>query len=203
MRQLLPSAGGLLRGDPWAEAYAELDARTLDVAIAPFSDIPARFVTQTLYDESFVIASRPDHPFAQSPGLDTFCAAQHVLVSQSGDSYGFVDKMLAEKGRSRRVALTVPNFMQALAVIGETDLIGAIPRHFLALHAKRFDLAMTEPPLDLSSDPLQIAVSRAAMMDAGIAWLFGVLNDTKPAAKSRTERKSSRRRRPAAPNRSR
>ena len=144
MRQLLPSAGSLLRGDPWAEAYAELDARTLDVAIAPFSD-PARFVTQTLYDESFVIASRPHHPFARSPSLETFCAAQHLLVSQSGDSYGFVDKMLAEHGLSRRVALTVPNFMQALAVIAETDLIVAIPRHFLALHARRFDLTMTEP----------------------------------------------------------
>jgi DNA-binding transcriptional LysR family regulator len=181
MRQLLPSAGSMARGNPWAGAYEELDARTLDVAIAPFSDVPARFVTQTLYDESFVIASRANHPFVRSPSLETFCAARHLLVSQSGDSYGFVDKMLAEQGLSRRVALTVPNFMLALAVIAETDLIVAVPRHFLAQHAKRFDLTMTEPPLDLSSDPLQAAVSRAAMADAGIAWLFGVLNDTKPA----------------------
>lgn len=194
MRQLLPSAGRLLRGDPWAQAYAELDARTLDVAIAPFSDIPARFVTQTLYGESFAIASRPHHPFARSPSMETFCAAQHVLVSQSGDSYGFVDKMLAGHGLTRRVALTVPNFMQALAVIAETDLIVAIPRHFLALHAKRFDLTMTEPPLDLSGDPLRAAVSRAAMMDAGIAWLFGVLNDTKPTTSSPSAPAKGRRR---------
>jgi DNA-binding transcriptional LysR family regulator len=90
-------------------------------------------VSQQLYHEDFVIASRARHPFTKSPTLGTFCAAQHLLVSQSGDSHGFVDKMLAERGLSRRIALTVPNFMLALAVIAETDLIVAIPRHFLLL----------------------------------------------------------------------
>jgi DNA-binding transcriptional LysR family regulator len=194
MRQLLPSAGDV-RGDPWADAYAELDARTLDVAIAPFTEVPARFLTQKLYDERSVIASRPDHPFARSPSLDTFCEAQHLLVSQSGNSYGLVDQRLEERGRSRRVALTVPNFMQALAVAAETDLIVAIPRHFLAMHAKRFDLAMTDPPIDLSGAPLQAAVSRAAIMDAGIAWLFGILGDTKPAPEPQVLRGATRRRR--------
>ena len=34
---------------------------------------------------------------------------------------------LAEHGLSRRVALTVPNFMMALAIIADTDLIAALP----------------------------------------------------------------------------
>jgi DNA-binding transcriptional LysR family regulator len=197
MRQLLPSAGSTMRSDPWVEAFAELDARTLDIAIAPFSDIPARFVSQTLYDEDFVIASRPGHPFAKSPSLDTFCAAQHLLVSQSGDSYGLVDKLLGERGLARRVALTVPNFMQALAVIAETDLIVAIPRHFMAQHAKRFGLTKTEPPFPIGGNPLQSATSKAAMMDAGIAWLFGMLDATKPKSAPQSAPTSRRPRRPA------
>jgi hypothetical protein len=32
-----------------------------------------------------------------------------LVVSQSGDSAGFIDRVLGEQGRSRRVALTVPN----------------------------------------------------------------------------------------------
>jgi DNA-binding transcriptional LysR family regulator len=193
MRQLLPSAGSSTRDDAWMKAFAELDARTLDIAIAPFSGVPARFTSHALYDEDFVIASRPHHPFAKSPSLETFCAAQHLLVSQSGDAYGFVDGLLAERGFSRRIALTVPNFMLALAVIADTDLIMAIPRHFVALHAQRFDLAVTEPPIHLGGDPLQAVASKAAMMDEGIAWLFGVLRDKWPTmpAGPRGMRKSS------------
>jgi len=197
MRQLLPSGSSMTRSDPWVEAFAELDARTLDIAIAPFSDIPARFVSQTLYAEDFVIASRSHHPFAQSPNLDTFCAAEHLLVSQSGDSYGLVDKLLRERGLARRVALTVPNFMQALAVIAETDLIVAIPRHFMAQHAKRFGLTKTEPPFAIGGNPLQSAASKAAMMDAGIAWLFGVLDATKPGSARQYAVTTGRSRRPA------
>jgi len=37
----------------------------------------------------------------------------------------------------RRIALTVPNFMFALAVIAETDFISALPRRFVAMHAAR------------------------------------------------------------------
>jgi DNA-binding transcriptional LysR family regulator len=198
MRQLLPSAGSMMRSDPWVEAFAELDARSLDIAIAPFSDIPARFISQTLYEEDFVIASRPHHPFAKSPDLDTFCAAQHLLVSQSGDSYGLVDKLLGERGLTRRVALTVPNFMQALAMIAETDLIVAIPRHFMAQHAKRFGLAMTEPPFPIGGNPLQSAVSKAAMMDAGIAWLFEMLNAAKPGSVPQSARVTDHRKRSAS-----
>ena len=50
----------------------------------------------------------------------------------------------AKQGRSRRIALTVPNFMFALAVIAETDLISALPRRFVAMHAARFGVVGLE-----------------------------------------------------------
>ena len=56
---------------------------------------------------------------------------QHLLVSLTGDAHGFVDEMLAKRGLPRRVALTVPNFMMALALIAETDLIAALPRRLV------------------------------------------------------------------------
>jgi len=74
--------------------------------------------------------------------------------------------------RSRRVALTVPNFMFALAVLAETDLISALPRRFVAMHAARFGVLGLDAPLPLVNSRLNAVAPKVAMMDAGLAWLF-------------------------------
>lgn len=57
----------------------------------------------------------------------------HLVVSESGDPYEFVDQQLAKHGRTRRVAMTVPKSCLRLAVIAETDFIAALPRRFVAM----------------------------------------------------------------------
>jgi DNA-binding transcriptional LysR family regulator len=173
--QLLPPAGARTTERAWEPVLAELEARSVDIAIIPLADVPARFVTRTLYEEEFVIAARTGHPFALKPSLDRFCEMQHLVVSLSGQAHGFIDDALAKEGRSRRVVLTVPNFMLALAVIAETDLIAALPRHLVASQARRFRLVSVEVPLSPRRDPICAVATRAAMMDAGVAWLFGFL----------------------------
>ncbi len=62
--------------------------------------------------------------------------------------------------------------MFALAVIGETELVSALPRRFMALHAQRFGVIGIEPPLALGRFQLKAVVPQVAMMDMGLAWLF-------------------------------
>lgn len=182
LRQLLPKQGETSPERAWRGAFADLDARAMDIAIIPSDDIPARFHHFALYDEDFVIATRDGHPFADRPNLDRYCTMQHLVVSLGGDPYGFVDEILAKQGRSRRVALTVPNFMFALAVIAETDLISALPRRFAAMHAARFGIRSLDAPLPLGSFTLNAVAPKAATMDDGLTWLFEVLENTeKPA----------------------
>lgn len=173
IRQLLPIPDVTERA--WRAAFDELETRAMDIAIIPSDDIPARFHRQFLFEEDFVIAARAGHPFAATPTRDNYCEMQHLVVSLSGDAHGFVDNVLAKEGRSRRVALTVPNFMFALAAIADSDLICALPRRFAALHAARFGLVSREAPLPLSPFRLNAVAPSAAMADAGLAWLFGVL----------------------------
>jgi DNA-binding transcriptional LysR family regulator len=167
-----------LQTDPWDQAFADLDARSVDIALLPYPDIPARFVARPLYDEDFVIAMRSGHPLARALTLKKYCEAQHVLVSPSGDPYGYIDKQLEKKGLSRRVALTVPNFMLALATIAETDLIAALPRHLVAAHAPRFRVASAELPILWPPEAVRAVVPKVAMTDAGIAWFFDLLSAT-------------------------
>lgn len=175
LRQLMPPAGGRAGATAWEPALIELEARTLDIAVAPFAEVPARFAARLLREEDFVIVTRTGHPFALAPTLPRYCAASHLVVSVSGDPYGFVDDALAARGLSRRVALTVPSFFMALAVVAETGMIAAVPRGFAAAYAPRSGVTVSEAPLPLPRFRIQVVASKAALQDAGIAWLGDTL----------------------------
>jgi DNA-binding transcriptional LysR family regulator len=160
-------------------ALADLDARQADLVIEPLVEIPPRFQAARLYEEEFAIAMRSGHPLKSRVTLDRYCAAKHVLVSMTGDPHGNVDARLKKLGRVRRVAATVPNFLFALAVVAETDLIAAVPRH-AATYAHRFGVVLADPPAPLAPlarSAIQVIATRAAMADPGVAWLFGVVTE--------------------------
>ncbi len=191
VRQILPPRAVRTFEDVWEPVLGDLEAREMDIAVVPAEEVPARFAAQTLYEEEFVIAMRAGHPFGNEPTLDAFCQMQHLVVSLGGDAHGFVDDTLVEFGRSRRVALTVSNFMFALAVIAETDLVAALPKAFVAMYAPRFGVVSAEPPLPLIRSRIRAIASKAALMDTGIAWLFDRLHDaTRSESITRTKQRS-------------
>jgi DNA-binding transcriptional LysR family regulator len=175
VRQLLPTPGEMSPERAWRTVFADLEAGAMDLAVIPSGSIPARFHARRLYEEDFVIAMRAGHPLAGDPTLERYCEMQHLVVSFTGDPHGFVDEILAKHGYSRRIALTVPSFMFALAVVADTDLISALPRRFVAMHAARFGVVSLEAPMPLTTFQLNAVTPTAAMMDAGLAWLFDLL----------------------------
>ena len=170
VRQILPSPARV-----WEMALADLEARAMDIAIIPSDDIPPRFEKRFVYEEDFVIAMRRGHAFAADPTLKRFCDMQHLVVSHTGDPYGFVDEALASRGLTRRIGLTVPNFMLALTTIAETSLISALPRRLVAMNAARFGIVAVDAPLSLPTFRLNAVAPKVAMMDEGLTWLFDLL----------------------------
>jgi DNA-binding transcriptional LysR family regulator len=187
LRQLLPLAGERSSERAWRGAFTELEARALDVAIVPTDLIPPRFHQSLLYEEDFVVAMRSGHPSAARLTLERYCAARHLVVSLTGEADGFVDTILEQHGRKRRVALTVPNFMMALATLAETDLLAALPHRFAATYAARFGVVWRPPPMPLEHSRLTAVAPAAAMRDAGLAWLLDKLGKA-----SNTQRASAR-----------
>jgi DNA-binding transcriptional LysR family regulator len=181
INQLLPREGEMSPDLAWNEALAALDQRATDIAVIPHHRFPARFLSRPLFGEDFVVALRDGHPYAADPSLENYCAQKHLVVSHTADPHGFVDTALAARGLSRRVALTVPNFMLALATLADTDLVSALPRTFVATHAGRFGVIGTEPPFPLFHSALNIVIPHVAMMDAGLAWLVETLSGTAAA----------------------
>lgn len=175
VRQLLPRKGESSPNLAWADALAELEARALDIAVVPSGDFPPRFVKRPLYEEEFVLATRAGHPFLRDRSLRSYCAQRHLVVSESGDPSGFVDRALAKRNLLRHVALTVPNFHFALALISDSDLVAAMPRQFVARYGARHGVVAIDAPLPLRRFRIHIVAPKVALTDAGIAWLVKLL----------------------------
>ena len=176
VRHLLPSAGEAGTARVWHAAFNDLETRAADVVVIPSDDIPPRFAVRPMYEEDFVIGMRSRHPLEPGLTLATYAAAEHLVVSASGDPLGFVDEFLAHEGLSRRVKLTVPNFTFAAAILAETDLICAFPRRFAADFAHQMGIQVVEPPLALAKSRLNMVTLRSARDDAGLSWILDVLS---------------------------
>lgn len=180
--QVLPSRGAADPDHAWREALTELASGHMDMAILPYRPQSARFHSTLVYAEDFIFATRRDHSLGPAPSLEQIAAARHVLVSASGDTSGFVDRLFAERGLGRRIALTVPSFLMAAAAIASSDLIGALPRRFVTDAARNYDLQIVEPPFIMMPGELHAIVPQASMMDQGISWLAGLVSKSIGAA---------------------
>ncbi|MCW2319292.1 DNA-binding transcriptional LysR family regulator [Rhodoblastus acidophilus] len=197
--QLMPQHHGKPTSQVWQGTLTELDAQRVDLAVLPIGPPPPRFEAHLLFEEDFVVAMRKGHPLARKPGLEAYLAARHMLVSAIGDAHGVVDAKLAESGLSRRIALTVPNFMMALMQLAESDLIATLPRHLVARYAARFNLTTCPVPLPWTPDPVRVVAAKSAMVDAGIAWLFETMSrcfETRPTPQPVAGRRQRRMRHP-------
>ncbi len=142
----------LLRGD-------------IDLAIGFFPGVVAQLQGATdtpirherLYRGEYVCVMRKDHPLAKKElTLDTYCNADHLLVSFSGRARGLVDDALLSVNRERRILLTVNQFFTAGKVVTASDLLMVLPRHLIeatgmtdALIAKDLPFAMPDVHIDM------------------------------------------------------
>ena len=91
---------------------------------------------------------RPEHPLAQKKmTLKTYCDAQHLLVSAHGGTHEWIDDILAERGRTRYVALTTSTYGATPLVLEATDLIMACPRRMGVTFKDRLGLAIADCPV--------------------------------------------------------
>jgi DNA-binding transcriptional LysR family regulator len=156
-------------------ALGDLDSRRADIAIQPLQDTPARFLSESVYVEEFAIAVRREHPLQANFSLARYCEYGHIVVSTGGNFHGLVDDILTQAGLQRRVAVSVPNFLLAMTIVAETDLVAAVPTRLLATHADRYGIQIITPPAPWGRAPLHAIIPRAALMDEGSAWMFRLL----------------------------
>ncbi|WP_029954514.1 LysR family transcriptional regulator [Achromobacter sp. DH1f] len=141
----------------------------LDLALAVFGETPADIRRAVLFQEPFVCVM--DAASSADPlTLDAYLARPHVLVAASQDQRsGEVDAALARLGRARRVALRLPHWTAAPAVVAGTDLVLTVAQR---------TVMPTPPGLAVQPVPFPIAPLGFEMIwhertdgDAGLRWL--------------------------------
>ncbi|HXH16213.1 MAG TPA: LysR substrate-binding domain-containing protein [Sphingomonas sp.] len=150
-----------------------LDSGAASLAVSVPVDASARILTRALFREGFACIARPGHPaFATDAGVAAFAAASHLLVSPEGDRAGLVDRKLAALGLTRRVALSLPQFLVAPFVVADTDLIATVAaRVARRFAAANIGIVVHEPPIALSDWPLAMMWHRRVDDHPATVWL--------------------------------
>jgi DNA-binding transcriptional LysR family regulator len=152
----------------------ELAAGTVDVVIGPprRAARPAGSYEKVLFDETFTCVMREGHPLADARmTLPRYAGANHVLVAPRGTPGSIVDDVLARAGRSRRVAVAVPNFLVVPFVVASTDLIATMPTRIAAMFSSTVGLVRAAPPIEI--EPFQMAMAWHERMHTDVRhrWL--------------------------------
>ena len=67
--------------------------------------------------------------------------------------------------------------------VEDGDLVGTLPRTLVRVHGARFGVTALEPPLPFGPTRVRAVATKAAMTDAGVAWLVELLAQEAPNAR--------------------
>lgn len=135
----------------------ELEKGTCDLAIAGFfADLPDTFRQQRLLSEDFVVLACRNNPRLHA-GLDLtgFLACEHLLTTLTGDLNGLVDRALAARGLTRKVAAGLSSFIAPPRLLRGTDLLLTCLRS-VAEEAVAHDAALCMHPLPLALPRVEV-----------------------------------------------
>lgn len=157
----------------------------IQLALGSLIHAPPGVHTRALFQDGFVCVVRRAHPkVRRNLDLDTFVALDHVLVSSPGYGPGVVDHALAALGLHRNIAVRLPHFLVAPAVVAASDLIVTLPER-ISRRIALDTLKLVPSPLELGQFEVVAAWSAAAETDAANAWLRGMVDATVRAVVAR------------------
>ena len=173
MRALAVAAPGVdvVVVSPTGDIYDQLENGKVDLLYSPHVPDRAGMRQRTVFEDRQVAAVRSGHPvIAQGLTLDRYCELSHVHVSPRADHVPAVDRILAEMGRQRRIALRVPRFAGAAFMVVQTDLVLTTTGAFAAAASRHLDLTVLECPLELPNVRIRMAWHERFDRDPAHRW---------------------------------
>jgi DNA-binding transcriptional LysR family regulator len=130
-----------------------------------------------LCTEKFVCAVRRGHPDIKGRlTLAEYTRIPHLVITLGDDEHPtWIDEALADKGRSRRIAVRTRYFMAAPLIVAKSDLLLTAPSMLIDYFAKIVPLKVLEPPLALPTYPEEAYWHERYDSDPAHRWLREVL----------------------------
>lgn len=150
-----------------------------DFAVGLYHQLPARLYQRTLYEEDLVCLMRCHHPVVtRSLTLEHFIALKHISVIITGQGKSALDEALASQGMSRRVAVRLPHFLAAAALVARSDMILSLPRRLACQIAETVAVDIHELPLALKPFTPSIIWHGRRHNDPAHQWLRQLIVET-------------------------
>jgi DNA-binding transcriptional LysR family regulator len=154
-----------------------LDAGAIDAAIGvPPTHADGRILALPVLRDEFVTIVANDHPAARrGMSMKSYLELPHVLVSPEGELYGVVDQALAQQGKERKLALTLPQMFAVPTIVARTGMTATVMKR-VALHSpvgRR--LVLFPPPVALPEVVFDLIWHRRNDPHPAQIWFRGLI----------------------------
>ena len=162
-----------------ADLREHIESGDLDLAFATATTpLPPGAHSEPLAEDRLaLVARRGDRPGDAPWSLAEYATRDHATVTIFGDRVSEIDAELAEAGLVRRIALTTPHFLVALAAVGATDCVTTLSAALARRFADALGLQLYEPPLRQKRLSLTMVAAATRAADPGLSWLKARLKD--------------------------
>jgi DNA-binding transcriptional LysR family regulator len=164
---------------PPENSFSEQLARgEVDVVVNPAGrdELRAGIRSRPLFRERFVCLVRHGNPIlGKRLDLARWASMRHLLVAPRGTPGGVVDETLAQLGKQRRVALTVPHFLLAPHLVANSDLVLTIGARVAERFAELLPVRMVEPPVKLPGFEVRMYWHERHHRDPAQRWFREVM----------------------------
>lgn len=145
---------------------------TLDAALDVALPLSERIHRQRVSADRFVVAARKGHPRVR-PGftLAAYLAEKHVMVTSRRRGPGAEDIELGQQGQRRHVALRCRNYLAAIRVVAESDLVLTMTARYASLLGTGSGVRVLPMPLKMPTLDLFLYWHDRVHDDPANRWL--------------------------------
>jgi DNA-binding transcriptional LysR family regulator len=146
---------------------------------APLDKCSQRPVSQRLLSGRLVYFLRAAHPRASRKfTMRTFVETPLARVMYPGNErLGSIDTILRSRGLSRRIAVTVPDYLTIPAIVAKSNLLGVVPEPVARREARPLRLKIFEPPLALPDVTVMMTWNERLQFDGAHSWFRDCIAD--------------------------
>ncbi len=148
----------------------------IDFAISTEPQVYHGFRMRSLYQDRDLLIHRADRP--RNDAADDMAAMlglPHAAVIPAALTEDPVEPWLRSMGLARRIAATVPTYLQAAHLVSRSELVAIVPSRFAATVAGPFGLVITPLPIDQPADQQWLLYPARLETDPASIWLRGVV----------------------------
>jgi DNA-binding transcriptional LysR family regulator len=159
------------------DAVDLLDAGAIDAAIGVAPTYPeGRILMRPILRDEFVTIIASNHPAARrGMNMKTFLSLRHALVSPEGERHGLVDQALAQQGKQRTLALTLPQMFAVPAIVARTGMTATVMKRVALNSPAGRRLALFPPPVALPDMVFHLIWHRRSDANPALRWLRALI----------------------------